>query len=52
MNIFCLHDIDSVLDAGLDVIEFELRIIVADDSLEWNRLANQFQNGLDGDTCA
>ena len=34
MNVFGLNDINGVLDAGLDVSGFELRIIVADDSLE------------------
>lgn len=42
----------TVLDARLDVLHFEVGIVVSDEGVKWNALANQFQNVLDGDAGA
>jgi hypothetical protein len=52
VDVFGLHDVNGVLDARLDVLHFEVGIVVSDDGVEWNALANQFQNVLDGYTSA
>ena len=47
MDIFTRHNINGVLNARLNVLRFERRIIIPDDRLWKNAIANQFQNGVD-----
>jgi hypothetical protein len=52
VDFFGLNHVNGVLDARLDVLHFEVGIVVSEDGVEWNALANQFQNVLDCDAGA
>ena len=47
VDIFARHNVNGVLEAGLNVLPFKRRIIVPDDCLWRNGIADQFQNGVD-----
>ena len=47
MDIFARHNVNGVLNARLNVLPFECRIVIPDDRLWRNVVANQFQYGVD-----
>src|SRR5207249_2533631 len=44
--IFARHNVDGVLNAGFNVLRAEGRIVIPDDGLRWNAIANQFQHSM------
>ncbi len=52
MDLFAFHNVNSVLEAGLDVFGFKSRIVITNYRLGRNAVANQFQNCLNGNSRA
>ena len=52
MDIFGLNDINCILDARLDVLQFKVGIVVADNDFEGNGFPDQLQNSLHRDARA
>jgi len=52
MNIFRCHERDCILNAGADVIDAEVGVVVANDPLERNSVQHELENVLDGDACS
>jgi hypothetical protein len=52
VDVFALNHVNRVLDARLEVLHVEVGIVVSDDGVKRNALANQFQNVLDSDAGA
>ena len=48
MNILRLNDINGVLDARLNILHFEIGVIIPNNRLKRNRFPDQFENRLDG----
>ena len=51
MNVLRLDNINRVLDARLNVLDFEVWIIIPNDQFKRNRLPNQFENPLHRNAC-
>jgi hypothetical protein len=46
MNILRLNNINGELDARLNILHFEIGIIIPNNGFKWNRLPDQFENCL------
>ena len=46
MDSFACHNVNGVLNARLDVLPFERRLVIPDDRLWRNAIANQFQHSM------
>jgi hypothetical protein len=46
MNILRLNDINGVLDARLNILHFEIGVIIPNNGFKWNRFPDQFENRL------
>ncbi len=46
MNILRLDDINGVLDARLNILHFEIGVVIPNDRFKRNRFTDQFQDGL------
>ena len=46
MNILRLNDINGVLDAGLNILHFQIGVIIPNNGFKRNRLPDQFENRL------
>jgi hypothetical protein len=51
MNVLRLDHINGVLDARLNILHFEIWIIIPNDGLNRNRLPNQLENRLHRNAC-
>lgn len=47
MNIFRLNDINGELNARLDILRFEVGVVIMNNRLKWNRFPDQLENRLD-----
>jgi hypothetical protein len=52
VDIFALHNIDSVLNARFDVLIGEVKIIIADNRFSRDTVTDQLQDGLNGNSSA
>jgi hypothetical protein len=52
MNVFALHNINGELEASLDVLALERRIVVPNYRLCGDAIANQLQHGVNGNSSA
>ena len=52
MDVFSLDNVNGVLNARFDVLDFQLGKVIADDGLEGNPIADQLQYRLHGDARA
>ena len=51
MNVLRLDDINGVLDTRLNILHFEIWIIIPNDGFKRNRFPDQFENRLHRNAC-